>query len=81
MPDTGKREPDKVTHIRWEPDEYERLDAAAQVLASREHLDLSVIDVIRAGTRRYVAELLVESELMPVPNDDMERRHSDRRVS
>ena len=50
--------PGRKHTIVWDPDDWERIEEAARAKAEQEHMDLAALDIIRAGTRRYVEEIL-----------------------
>lgn len=64
---------DRPHTIRWDPEDWERIEEAAQLLGERQHLDLAAVDIIRSGTRRFVDEILTTK------TSESERRGSDRR--
>lgn len=51
----------RVHSIQWRVADLERIEAAAQVLSNREHISVSMTDVIRRGAIRE-AEALLGSE-------------------
>lgn len=44
--------------VKWSPDDMRGIQRAAEVLSAREHGDFNRTDIIRMGTRRFVAEVL-----------------------
>jgi len=44
--------------IRWDAELFARIEQAAKVLSEREHLDITMTDIIRRATRREVEEIL-----------------------
>lgn len=58
----GQSEPvpqdDRIHAVRWDRDVFARLERAAEVWSEREHLSLTVADVIRTGAIRRADEIL-----------------------
>lgn len=48
----------KSHQIKWDDEEWERIERATQEYGKQRHLDLNPTDFIRAGTRRLVEEVL-----------------------
>ena len=67
MSNPARQIPELKDHsIRWVREDWERVLQAVDVLNERGHLDLTPTDVIRAGTRRYLDELLAEKPVQKV---------------
>ena len=59
MNEPGKEtQPRVIRNIGWDHEDWERIEEAARRRGEQEHLDLTPTDIIRAGTRRLVAEIL-----------------------
>lgn len=48
----------KKQTILWETDDWDRIERAAQVIADREHVECSPLNLIRGATMRRVEEIL-----------------------
>lgn len=44
--------------VRWTEEDWQRINLAADVLQARDHRETDASEVIRMGTRRFVAEIL-----------------------
>lgn len=64
-------EPSGLT-VKWSAEDMEGIKEAAKRLSEREHGDYTKTDIVRMGTRRFVAEVLAPEE---------GRRSEDRRAS
>jgi hypothetical protein len=47
--------------VRWDGEDFARIEQAAARLNERDHTDHTPTDVIRMGTRRFVEEILAET--------------------
>lgn len=47
---------EKTHSIRWDADDWRRIEAAAQRLAEQEHDDVGPTNVIRRAVRRFLAD-------------------------
>lgn len=57
MEDTEKGQP-RVHNVRWLPDDWAKLEAAAKVLGDREHMEITPTDIIRSGAIRRAEEII-----------------------
>ena len=53
-----KASDDMIASIRWDRDEYERIELATTVVRERDHLDLSRAEFVRLATRRLMAHVM-----------------------
>lgn len=59
MTNGGKGTPEQRIHsIRWDADDWERINRCAERLAEETHMDVGPVDVIRAATRSFCADKL-----------------------
>lgn len=59
MADPARQIPEVKNHsIQWTREDWDRVLQAVEILSERAHFNLTPTDVIRAGTRRYLDEVL-----------------------
>jgi hypothetical protein len=48
--------------VRWTEEDWENITRAAEILQARDHRETDAVEIIRMGTRRFVAEILADGK-------------------